>query len=85
MDSAVIQSIYDLICQKSRFESLRNTAVSAAILFLAVYVIDVIKKAGASLLRHEPTFFCSLLVKSESTWLRSEDLKIEAPPFPQKK
>ena len=43
---------------------------------------DVLNKAGLCgaaevYLRHEPTVFCSSLVKSETTWLSPEELKLE--------
>ena len=60
------------------FQSRQNLAVSAAIFTKPVTSRTRPSCAAKRALRHEPTFFCFSFVKSEATWLRSEEIQFEA-------
>ena len=57
------------------FESGTHMAVGTTVLWLAVCVRDV--KNKACLLRHELSFPCSSLEKTEPVWLRPKACKFE--------
>ena len=46
--TAAFQSIYDLVCSKSTFESRENTVLRAVVFCLAVRFSDVMNKVGMS-------------------------------------
>lgn len=81
-----LTSVFQLICDLvSKFESPENTAVSTAILCLAVCVCDSLNKVHGKSVHYifsptHPFFFlsfCSSFVRSKPTWLHPDKLKFE--------
>ena len=70
--SAVLQSIYGLVCSNSMFESCANVAVNAAILTQSVKTCVTAKYSTSR--TNQPILIS--LVKSEPTWLHPSELKI---------
>ena len=64
-------------CSKSTFGNFQNMTASAGSLYQWRHKQSRNELQMKRLIRHEPSFFCSSLAKSEPTWPWSEKLKFE--------
>ena len=87
INTTVFHFISSPVYQKSKSaERYENTTLSAAILgSLRVCICSDVNEPGLCVfvwqknqIRHDPTFFCTSLEKSDLTRLRPEELKIQS-------